>query len=378
MDLPGGKDLRFEAEVATESLRDDYKAFGKTALPVSAELALAVAAVSRAREHKAVLLEEFLPKSAFKLDGLERLSVQTIVVPEDETSSRLEIHSRGAFSWEQRASCCVRDVTSPSTICEMFPGDEGLPSIDVAQFYDSSARMGFAYGSRLQVLERLAAGNGRAVGVVARRGDSQDPTQWPLFEGCFQVLGAALYLRGDVDVNGYYSPVRIGMVRLEHELPNRFFAVACCTELPEGIAGSLSLFEFDSMEWFGEIAEVFYAAVDFQGSEAKDVSVPDWKNCEESEQPHLIREHLQDILCRILRRPNVSDLEIEEPFQRFGMDSLMATEFSNTLQREFGIRLPVIHFIGESSLGTLSEAVKAHLQEITFAEETMEWVEGVL
>lgn len=382
MDLPGGRDLRFEAEVATGGLREDYKSFGKTALPVSAGLAVAVAAVSRAQGNGTVLLEEFLPKSVFKLDGLEHLSIQTIVTPEDKTSYRVEIHSRSAIHWEQMASCCLRDVVSPSDVCKTFPGDAGLPDIDVAQFYDSSAKLGFAYGSRLRVLEKLSAGSGKAVGVVARRGDLQDPTQWPLFEGCFQVLGAALYLRGDVDVSDCYSPARIGRIRLEHELPDRFFAVACCTELPEGIAGNLSLFEFDSKEWFGEIAEIFYTALDipgsFQGGEVEDVSVPDWKSCEESEQPRLIREHLQDILCRILRRPDVFALEIEEPFQRFGMDSLMATEFSNTLQREFGIRLPVVHFIGESSLRTLSDEVISQLREIATAEETVEWVEGVL
>jgi acyl transferase domain-containing protein/acyl carrier protein len=378
MDLPGGRDLRFEAEVVTESLQDDYRVFGIAALPVSTGLAIAVAMISRVGGSGAVLLEEFMPKSVFNLEGLERLSIQTIVAPEDETCYRLEIHSRGGDGWEQKASCCVRAVTSPSTGRETFPGDEDLPSIDVAQFYDSSASMGFAYGIDLQVLERLAAGNGRAVGVVTRRGDSQDPTQWPLFEGCFQVLGAALYLRGNVDAGSYYSPARIGAVRLEHELPNRFFAMASCAELTDGIVGRLSLFEFDSKKWFGEISDVLYIPVEIQESETRDVSVPAWKTCDEGEQPGLIRDHLQGILCRILRRSNVSSIEIEEPFQRFGMDSLMATEFSNTLQRELGVRLPVVHFIGESSLETLSHEVMTKLREIIMSEETVEWVEGVL
>jgi acyl transferase domain-containing protein len=379
MDLPGGQELRFEAEVATESLQDDYHVFGMAALPVSVGLAIAVAAVNRMREGDAVLLEEFVPESAFKLNGIERLSVQTIVSPENEGCYRLEVHSRGALDWEQKASCCVRAAAPLSTARETLPDPEDLPEIAVAQFYDSSARMGFAYGGNLQVLERLAvARNGRAIGVIARRADSRDPVQWPLFEGCFQVLGAALYSRVDVDASGYYSPTRIGTVRLEHGLPDRFFAVASWAKLSDGIVGRLSLFEFDSKKWFGEIADVLYVPVDAQATETKSVSVPAWKTSDEGEQPRLIRDHLQGILCGILRRSKVSSIEVDEPFQRFGMDSLMAMEFSTALQRELGIRLPVQHFIGESSLKTLSDEVMVQLREIPTLEETADWVEGVL
>jgi acyl transferase domain-containing protein len=379
MDLPGGQELRFEAKVAAESFQDDYRVFGMAALPISTGLAIAVAAVRRMREGGAVLLEEFVPESTFNLKGIECLSVQTIVFPENDGRSRLEVHSRGSLDWEQKASCCVRVAVPPSTAREMLSDLEDLPEIAVGQFYDSSARMGFAYGGNLQVLERLAAArNGRAVGVVARRTETPDPVQWPLFEGCFQVLGAALYLRMDLDSGCYYSPMRIGSVHLEQPFPDRFIAVASWTELSDDIVGRLSLFELDSKKWFGEIADVLYVPVDARATETISVSVPAWKTCDEGEQPRLIRDYLQGILCGILRRSKVSTIEADEPFQRFGMDSLMAMEFSTALQRELGIRLPVQHFIGESSLKTLSDEVMVQLREMPAVEESADWLEGVL
>jgi acyl carrier protein len=119
------------------------------------------------------------------------------------------------------------------------------------------------------------------------------------------------------------------------------------------------------------------AAVSVANSAASRVA--EIRSTKPAEQPGLIGDYLRQTACRILGRPQTAALDLHEPLQRLGMDSLMALEFSNALQSEIGVRLPVVRFLGENTLAALVAEVLDCLREVAASDdEADEWVEGIL
>jgi acyl carrier protein len=58
----------------------------------------------------------------------------------------------------------------------------------------------------------------------------------------------------------------------------------------------------------------------------------------------------------------VEDLPVDLPLERLGFDSLQATELQTCLLTDLGVRIPVMRFLGFSSIATIAEEVVERLE----------------
>lgn len=63
-------------------------------------------------------------------------------------------------------------------------------------------------------------------------------------------------------------------------------------------------------------------------------------------------------------RIGVEDLEVDLPLERLGFDSLQATELQARLLEDLGVRIPVMRFLGFSSIASIAQEVVEHLENV--------------
>jgi acyl carrier protein len=66
----------------------------------------------------------------------------------------------------------------------------------------------------------------------------------------------------------------------------------------------------------------------------------------------------------------VDDLEVDLPLERLGFDSLQATELQARLLEDLGVRIPVIRFLGFSSIASIAEEVVERLEKVVPLRKT--------
>ena len=80
----------------------------------------------------------------------------------------------------------------------------------------------------------------------------------------------------------------------------------------------------------------------------------------ESERPSLLLQQLGVHLQRVLGRQEPVT-ELSRPLNKMGMDSLMAVELKNRIERTIGITVPVVKLLSGMSLSDLSRFVLENL-----------------
>jgi len=78
---------------------------------------------------------------------------------------------------------------------------------------------------------------------------------------------------------------------------------------------------------------------------------PDERSCR-------IEAHLREQTARVLRLPAQS-LDVEQPLNTLGLDSLMAVEVKNRLEADLGVTVPIVKFLDGPSVRDLAR----HLAE---------------
>jgi acyl carrier protein len=73
-----------------------------------------------------------------------------------------------------------------------------------------------------------------------------------------------------------------------------------------------------------------------------------------NERKELLVDHIRCEIARVLGIPAV-ELDVEQPLNHLGLDSLMAIELRNRIKSEFGINLPMVKFMEGASLSELAD-----------------------
>ncbi len=91
------------------------------------------------------------------------------------------------------------------------------------------------------------------------------------------------------------------------------------------------------------------------------------RDATEADRPKLIEEFLADQLSRVLRM-SPDELDIRQPLNNLGIDSLMAVELRNHVQASLGVVIPVAQLLQDPNIVQLAQCILEQLDETT-AEE---------
>lgn len=76
----------------------------------------------------------------------------------------------------------------------------------------------------------------------------------------------------------------------------------------------------------------------------------------EAERLPAVTQMLADVVAKILRLP-VAKLDVQRPVLELGVDSLMALELQMTIEKEFGVAVPTMEFLGGLSTAQVAQRV---------------------
>ncbi|HKQ08266.1 MAG TPA: type I polyketide synthase [Blastocatellia bacterium] len=132
--------------------------------------------------------------------------------------------------------------------------------------------------------------------------------------------------------------------------------LACCS------AGQVAVMDFDSEQWRRSgpqshgLAALAGLASDPRGAcNGLELSRERLLAAEAPERQELLESYLNALLARVLgfdqARP--TRLDVNQPINHFGLDSLMALEVKTRIEANLGIRLPIVEFIKGASIAQL-------------------------
>jgi acyl carrier protein len=95
-----------------------------------------------------------------------------------------------------------------------------------------------------------------------------------------------------------------------------------------------------------------------------------------TERPRAVAAYMACQIAERLRIP-VEELPVDLPLERLGFDSLQATELQTRLVEDLGVRVPVMRFLGFSSIASIAEEVVERLEN-AFASRSSELAGPIL
>ena len=415
-EAPGGRDLRFQAYWSGEWPKplEGLRQASREAIPASTRLALAVAAAhactpgpeyllkdlslqGQARElaDQALLVstvlspgqmrEEAAAFEGFTLECFGAATEQAAhwqpilmgkVVPAEAAVARLQ--GGPADGREGRGDGAHGDQARQAPLNESAwttPGEEELVATPPEDFYRACERLGAAYAAELRVLKRFLAAPGRAVGLIATEPSEGGGAAAAALEGCLQVLGGAAFT---LDPGRAVRLRRVARLAWRGQWPERFYACAEVRTQESEMEATLRLIAEGSSEPFADWSGLQLETVEAEGKSKTSKELQRFAELEAAEREAFLLDVVVGAACMVLRREDGALIDSGETFQRLGMDSLMALEMANRLDRKLGVRLPVGRFLGEVTLDGVSREILGRIEQGGSADSEETWVEGVL
>lgn len=273
-----------------------------------------------------------------------------------------------------------------------------LEEIAGTSFYEILNRRGSEFASDSQALERLWRRDGEALGRV-RLLKALEPEAGAyrihptLLDTCFQLLVAALpsSVNGDTGaLNTSYLPVGLGSLQIHSRPLNEFWSHALLrsngsTERLEGdvrlldeegdvIAEarglrmeSAELLKANWTELPARVAsqqqppESGRASSDAPQAEASSSALhATLMSAETEERERLLRLYICERLAAVLEMP-VERIGVDQALNNLGLDSLMAIQLKNQIEKQLAVSVPVTTFLRGDSVAQLTEQLLGQL-----------------
>jgi natural product biosynthesis luciferase-like monooxygenase protein len=144
---------------------------------------------------------------------------------------------------------------------------------------------------------------------------------------------------------------RVGVIKLDWQLLREFYAQIATLPLVHYL-----------------VAETSDANVPSAAGEA--ATLQQLQHADQAERQRLMISYLCEQVAGVLR-VSADRLDIEQPLTALGLDSLMAIELKNHIERELNVRIPIVTFLQGPSISQFSEQVLEQVAVVADIAETI-------
>ncbi len=369
-----GRVYSTEFDVASMPIVADHRIGGDALVSLVVYLTLIHEALVSAGGDGAVTIEDFIIGRPLVLEPGQRHRVQLW----QEENGRFRIASRGANAgsngpWVTHV-CGVLGPFEQFEAAESnrVNGRDNTQVIDPEVFYQTLLRRGFELGPACRGLLALQLSDaGLATGTLRDAGckGRGEPDDVPLtsIDAAFQTL---LLPRLDDDT----PRVLVGFERLRTTGKWRRIASARASQtLTDGGTAMGALQMIDTQGHVVATCEgirmkpyqVSDAVVSEHRATSRSVELPTSKLTDAT----AIEAALSDVVSQVLRL-GPGELALDEPLTRLGVDSFMAMELAEHVERLTGLRVSLLNILGDASLSSLAADVASRVSSSSRASVT--------
>ncbi|MFC3051560.1 non-ribosomal peptide synthetase [Kordiimonas pumila] len=223
-----------------------------------------------------------------------------------------------------------------------------LLPVDAAVLYAKYQDLGIVYGSTFQVIENLYAGDGRVLAHLKLGQEAAKAKELALhpsiLDGAFH---AALALFGDDTDGSLALPIGLESIEVYRPLQSNMWAHLTV----RSAAGGLIKLDIDLMDADGLVTAIIKSFTLKTLPKVKKPTIHEQENARGIEKPASLELYLTSMLSGFTDIP-AEDIDMDVPLERYGMDSMLLTRMTETLEADFG-ELPATLFFDHLTLGSL-------------------------
>ncbi|QDV70563.1 Polyketide synthase PksN [Rosistilla carotiformis] len=391
-----GKAIVFESDIAQVDYLMDHRLRDEAIFPATGYIEQGLAAAQRiAGKNLGVRDLQLLRPLPVNESGCR---VQVVLEPDYSGGYRCSVQHRGDGPWQEHATMQLRDADHEALAIANWnaASSAAVPTkqIEIEKHYASMDAMGIQYGPTFRGLQRLSVQGTIACGEVAFPPSMADFAVYSLhpalLDACFQVLAALM----PGDQHAMWLPVSIDRVDHESLKPS-------LTKLH--VVGRL-LRDETSDQWIGDIQlcdETRNVLGNVRGLHLQRFAAkprqPSDHRSRRSNDSHPLghpadyadaatyESKLLDFAQRTvaeIAEIDVDEVLLDAPLTSLGIDSIMAIELQDVLEKEIDIQVSMELFLKDLSLrALLHEVLSAHRSnDAQHAGSSSDdaWVEGAL
>ncbi len=359
----GGEETIFETDLSRFPDLNDHRIGSKIVFPATGFLELALSAAC-SESPKAYQLTELNILGPISWNESESCRVQVVLSPTENGFACRIVH-RSAETWQTRATCQL--VPWVMGHFQEFPqfAESAATAISPEDHYRLCREAGLNYGPAFQGVRRLMSSEkGEAWGEVSLPEAVLDLGYLihpALLDACFQVMTGTFR----EPQHTAWLPFQIEHYELiEPPLPQARLQVFVQMRPPT--EDRLRQFDF----WIGDDQSEVIAIVkgfslkptrgDRNGSREESPIVEDSRSqlardletALPADRKDLLLSHLHQCLANIMGM-TIPEVPIEQPLIRLGLDSLMAFELRDDIERNLGVQVPLEMFLEDLNLTDL-------------------------
>ncbi|QDS89865.1 Phthiocerol/phenolphthiocerol synthesis polyketide synthase type I PpsB [Rosistilla ulvae] len=391
-----GKSIIFESDLAKVDYLDDHRLRGEAIFPATGYIEQGLAAAKRLAGRTLSVRELQLHRPL--VIGKDACRVQIVMEPDFNGGYRCSIQHRGASQWLEHASMHLRESDQNelqvASWNEIGPKENCEDHIAVDEHYAAMDAMGIQYGSAFRGLRCLSTRGAAAYGLVQLPASAGDPTNYcvhpALLDSALQILATlvptvqrAMWLPVSIDrvdfANLDVSPdnVHVGGRLLRDQTTDQWIGDIQICDQTQTVIGNIRGLRLQRL-----------AAPQPQSSRtpsSNSASVASIGKPSDYADGAAYEAKLLDFAQQ--KVAEIAEIELHEvlldsPLTSLGLDSIMAIELQDVLEKELDIHVSMDLFLKDLSLRALLHEVLSTSQsgDAHHASSSSDdaWVEGAL